>query len=241
MATILLYFLACFLIGSLPFGEITARLKTGKTLLVPDSRDTLPPGEVFDILGIPTGIVICLLDSLKGFVAVYPVTVRMFGPEAYSQWWIVGIGGILTVIGHCNSPFLGFRGGRGLAPTFGVMVTLLYVPALLSFFLGLFLAFWGLSSKPGALSAAGAMPLLSIAWVFLVKPDDMNYLYIVAFMSSWTMWEHRSELKNYLGIKSSSSTFSAPLADETTKKTAEDNAQEIEKTSSESDITNQQL
>ncbi|MBU1108370.1 MAG: glycerol-3-phosphate acyltransferase [Candidatus Riflebacteria bacterium] len=202
MTTIIQYFLACFLIGSLPFGEILARLKTGKSLILPGSRDTRPPGEVFEILGLPLGIFVCLLDCLKGFVAVYPLTVSLIGEDAYSQWWIVGLGGILTVIGHCNSPFLGFKGGRGLAPTFGVMVTLLPVPALLSMFLGLFLAFWGLSSKPGALSAAGAMPLLSIAWVFLVKFQDLDYLYIVAFMSSWTMWEHRSELKNYLGIKS---------------------------------------
>ncbi|KAF1079772.1 MAG: hypothetical protein GQF41_3889 [Candidatus Rifleibacterium amylolyticum] len=205
MTTFVTYFIACFLIGSLPFGEIVARLKTGKSLLLPGSRDTRLPGEVFEILGIPTGIIVCLLDCMKGFLAVYPVTVKMIGADAYSQWWVVGIGGILTVIGHCNSPFLGFRGGRGLAPTFGVMVTLLYVPALISLVLGLSLAFWGLSSKPGALSAAGAMPLLSIAWVFLVRPGDINYLYIVAFMSIWTMWEHRSELKNYLGIKTLSS------------------------------------
>ena len=201
MTSTIQYFLACFLIGSLPFGEILARLKTGKSLLQPGSRDTRPPGEVFEILGLPLGILVCVLDCFKGFIAVYPVTVALIGADAYSQWWIVGLGGILTVIGHCNSPLLGFKGGRGLAPTFGVMVTLLPVPAFLSLLLGLFLAFWGLSSKPGALSAAGAMPLLSIAWVFLVKPQDLDYLYIVAFMSSWTMWEHRSELKNYLGIK----------------------------------------
>ncbi|HAE37509.1 MAG TPA: hypothetical protein DCG57_02585, partial [Candidatus Riflebacteria bacterium] len=184
MTIILQYFVACFLIGSLPLGEIVARLKSGKSLIVPGSRDTRPPGEVFEILGISTGIIVCILDALKGFLAVYPVTIKLIGPEAYSQWWVVGIGSVLTVIGHCNSPFLGFKGGRGLAPTFGVMVTLLYVPALLSLFLGLFLAFWGLSSKPGALSAAGAMPLLSIAWVFLYRPQDLDYLYIVAFMST---------------------------------------------------------
>jgi glycerol-3-phosphate acyltransferase PlsY len=206
MTIILQYFVACFLIGSLPLGEIVARLKSGKSLIVPGSRDTRPPGEVFEILGISTGIIVCILDALKGFLAVYPVTIKLIGPEAYSQWWVVGIGSVLTVIGHCNSPFLGFKGGRGLAPTFGVMVTLLYVPALLSLFLGLFLAFWGLSSKPGALSAAGAMPLLSIAWVFLYRPQDLDYLYIVAFMSTWTMWEHRSELKNYLGLKSAKAT-----------------------------------
>ncbi|EKD84506.1 MAG: hypothetical protein ACD_39C00004G0002 [uncultured bacterium] len=225
MTTIVQYFVACFLIGSLPFGEAIARLRTGKSLLRPGTRDTIPPGEVFEILGIPTGILVCILDSLKGVIAVYPVALKLIGHDAYAQWWVVGLGGILTVIGHCNSPFLGFKGGRGLAPTFGVMVTLLYVPALLSLALGLFLAFWGLSSKPGALSAAGAMPLLSIAWVLLIRPQDINYLYIVAFMSTWTMWEHRSELKNYLGIKSQNPSFPEPAveaADATTSQPNDD-------------------
>jgi len=237
MSTIVPYFIACFLIGSLPFGEVVARLKAGKSLLLPGSRDTLPPGEVFEILGIPTGIIVCLLDCMKGFLAVYPITLRMIGAEAYSQWWVVGIGGILTVIGHCNSPFLGFRGGRGLAPTFGVMVTLLYVPALISLVLGLSLAFWGLSSKPGALSAAGAMPLLSIAWVFLVKPGDINYLYIVAFMSILTMWEHRSELKNYLGIKTlSNSEVAFPDKDDATAQTDAEDSETIENSSNQNKV-----
>ena len=224
MTILIQYFVACFLIGSLPFGEIVARIKTGKSLILPGSRDTRPPGEVFEILGIPTGIIVCILDALKGFVAVYPVTVKLIGPEAYSQWWVVGLGSVLTVIGHCNSPFLGFKGGRGLAPTFGVMVTLLYVPALLSLLLGLSLAFWGLSSKPGALSAAGAMPLLSIGWVFLIRPQDLDYLYIVAFMSTWTMWEHRSELKNYLGIKSQVPAQTSEAATNTTGDQTDDDA-----------------
>jgi glycerol-3-phosphate acyltransferase PlsY len=81
------------------------------------------------------------------------------------------------------------------------MATLLPIPAIFAFLIGLWLAFWGLSTKPGALSAAGAMPLLSIIWVLAIKPQDLYYLYIVAFMSLWTFWEHRDELKSYMGIK----------------------------------------
>lgn len=205
MTNYLIYFLLCFLIGSLPLGEVIARLKSGKSLIQPGTRNTLPPAAFFEILGIPVAITVCFLDALKGFITVYPMALWLIGPEPYSAWWAISLGGLLTVVGHCNSPFLGFKGGRGLSPVFGVMVTLLPVPAFLCLFLGLFLAFWGLSSKPGALSAAGAMPLLSIAWVVFIRPDHLDYLYVVAFMALWTMWEHREELKNYMGLKSGNS------------------------------------
>ena len=45
------------------------------------------------------------------------------------------------------------------------------------------------------------MPLLSIAWVLAIRPDEINYLYVVATMSIWTMWEHRDELLSYMGIR----------------------------------------
>jgi glycerol-3-phosphate acyltransferase PlsY len=200
-----LYLLVSFLIGSLPFGEIASRLKTGKTLIKPGTRTTRPPKDMFAFLGIPLGLLVCILDIFKGFIVVFPLAQYFLGPDPYFNWGWISLAGLLCVIGHCNSIFLSFKGGRGLAPTFGVMVTLLPGPATLAFFLGFFLAFWGLSSKPGALSAAGAMPLLSIIWVVKIKPEDLFYLYIVAFMSLWTFWEHRDELKNYLGLNSSNS------------------------------------
>lgn len=201
----LVYFALCLLIGSLPVGEIVARLFKGKSLIQKGTRSTLPPSEVFELLGATACMIVNIIDGLKGFVAVYPLATYFIGPEPYRMWWVVTFGGLLTVIGHCNSFILGFKGGRGLMPTFGVMVTLLPYPAILASLLGFFLGFWGLSTKPGALSAAGAMPLLSIAWVLLLKPEDLYYLYIVAFMSLWTIWEHRSEFKNYLGLSASTS------------------------------------
>jgi glycerol-3-phosphate acyltransferase PlsY len=198
----LIYLTTCFFIGSIPFGELLSRLKTGKSMIQPGSRTTVAPAQMFELLGIPLGILICLLDFFKGFLVSYPLAIYFLGETPYSSWGWISLGGLLTVIGHCNSIFLGFKGGRGLSPTFGVMATLLPIPAIFAFLLGLFLAFWGLSTKPGALSAAGAMPLLSIVWVLAIKPEELFYLYIVAFMSLWTFWEHRDELKSYMGIKS---------------------------------------
>jgi glycerol-3-phosphate acyltransferase PlsY len=201
MNLLLAYLLACFFIGSLPFGELFNRIKVGKSLIKAGTRTTIAPAAMFESLGIPLGVTVCMLDFCKGFLTAYPLAIYFLGQNPYQHWGWVSLGGLLTVIGHCNSPFLGFKGGRGLAPTFGVMATLLPIPAIFAFLIGLWLAFWGLSTKPGALSAAGAMPLLSIIWVLAIKPQDLYYLYIVAFMSLWTFWEHRDELKSYMGIK----------------------------------------
>ncbi len=202
MQTVLIYLCAAYFIGSLPFGEILSRLKTGKSLILEGTRTTVAPAKMFELLGIATGTLICLLDFFKGFLVAYPLAALTFGENPYVNWGWISLASLLTLIGHCNSVFLGFKGGRGLSPTVGVMASLLPIPAAIAFCLGLFLAFWGLSTKPGALSAAGAMPLLSIIWVLVVKPQDLFYLYIVAFMSLWTFWEYRDELKSYMGIKS---------------------------------------
>lgn len=229
MQQLIIYLVACYLIGSIPFGEILSRLKTGKTLIQERTRTTVAPAKMFELLGIPLGTLICVLDFLKGFITSYPLAVLLMGPEPYHAWGWISLGGLLTVIGHCNSLFLGFKGGRGLAPTFGVMATLLPVPAVFAFLIGAWLAFWGLSSKPGALSAAGAMPLLSIIWVLAIKPQELFYLYIVAFMSLWTFWEHRDELKSYMGIKTTQidnpSSETSELPAENTDKSSDANGQ----------------
>lgn len=241
MQQILIYLGACFLIGSIPFGEIISRLKSGNSLIQEKTRTTVPPARMFELLGIPLGIIICLFDFLKGFLASYPLAVALLGPEPYHAWGWVSLGGLLTVIGHCNSIFLGFKGGRGLAPTFGVMATLLPVPAVFAFIIGLWLAFWGLSTKPGALSAAGAMPLLSIIWVMAIRPEELFYLYIVAFMSLWTFWEHRDELKSYMGMGATDSAKDEDSSEESSFQTEEDRQKSDESANAQESAENDSL
>jgi glycerol-3-phosphate acyltransferase PlsY len=212
MQKYLAFALLAYIIGALPTGAFFARLKKGKSLIEPGTRSTKRPQDVFEILGIPLGIFVSILDILKGILVVRFLTTVFFGQAGLQTWWIAAIGGLLVVIGHCNSALLGFRGGRGLAPTFGVLVSIFPIPAILSTLLGTWLAFWGLSSKPGALSAAGVMPILSIVWVTWFRPEETYYLFVVAFMSLWTMWEYRDELNNYLGLSSANKNIPPPTS-----------------------------
>ena len=196
MTNLLLYTIMAYLIGSFPTGTIVAHFK-GVSLFNPGERTTMRAGEVFKVLGNKAAMLVTLVDALKGtFVVSLLLTWLIKDPNP--AWWVISIGGLLAVVGHCNSAYLGLRGGRGLATSFGVLFYLMPIPTLLSWVVWGCLSFWGLSTKPGALSSAGAMPIFSIAWV-LYKPEHTYFLYLVAFLSLWIIWEHRDSLIAYFG------------------------------------------
>ncbi|MBF0501563.1 MAG: glycerol-3-phosphate acyltransferase [Candidatus Riflebacteria bacterium] len=198
----ILYFIAAYTVGAIPTGYLAARLTGRPSIFLPGERTPCYAGDVYKILGMPLGIFVTFLDVLKGCVVVWPLVDLMMGPGNLLPWWVVAFGGLLVVIGHSHSLFLGFRGGRGLATSFGVLFCLLPVPTLLSCFIWAALSFWGLSTRPGALSSAGAMPLFSIPWVWWVQPERVNYLFVVAFLSLWTLYEYRESLMSYMGLRS---------------------------------------
>ncbi len=227
--SVVTFFVLAYLVGSIPTGTIAARLAGKGSLLVPGERSTLRAREVFEVLGMGLGITVTIIDILKGVAVVWPLRAwlvgplptdpGLVGPLAAPPWWAVCGGALLVVIGHCNSALLGFRGGRGLATTFGVMLVLLPVPAILAFVLWGGLSFWGLSTRPGALLAAGAMPLLSIPYIWWFHADQLEYLFLVAFLSVWTIWEYRAAMISYFypstppppqGISSPHSAETAP-------------------------------
>ncbi len=202
--SIIYYFLAVYLIGSIPIGDICARLFKHDTVFKPGEWTTKHSGDVFGLLGMKLGIVITILDILKGWLAISPLLQYLAHPSPDSQTWVMCTGGVLVVIGHCHSLFLGFKGGKGLAPTAGVLFTILPVPAFISFLIWAALSFWGLSVRPGAVSAAGAMPLVSIPYIYYIAPEQLMYLYVVAALSICTMWEYRASLLSYMGLGPSS-------------------------------------
>lgn len=69
------------------------------------------------VLGVRWGVIVALLDVLKGWLPTYLV-LRTMGPA------LAGIAGVTLVLGHVFSPFLRGRGGKGVATTLGVLLAL---------------------------------------------------------------------------------------------------------------------
>lgn len=69
------------------------------------------------LMGRKTGIVVALIDIAKGYVPA-AVAAAVWGDE-YGM-----IAGLAAIVGHVTSPFLGFRGGKGVATAGGVVLAL---------------------------------------------------------------------------------------------------------------------
>jgi glycerol-3-phosphate acyltransferase PlsY len=153
-ATTLLLALAGYLLGSIPFGLILAKLFAGKDVREYGSGN-IGATNVSRVVGPVAGILTLLLDAAKGAVAVW-LAARLTG-DAASAMILAGVGALL---GHCFPVWLRFQGGKGVATALGVYTALCPLAAAAAFLLFLLVvAFWRYVSL-GSLAAAAAMPLL---------------------------------------------------------------------------------
>jgi acyl phosphate:glycerol-3-phosphate acyltransferase len=153
-----------FLLGSIPNGYLVARAK-GIDIREHGSKN-IGATNVLRVLGKGPGYTVFALDALKGIAAV------LLGG------WIGGwradhlgeiIGGVGCILGHSYTPWLGFKGGKGVATTAGVLLTLfpLVLVAVLAVWL---LCFYTLRYVSlASMVAAAAMPLA--VWAIVVRRD----------------------------------------------------------------------
>ncbi len=155
MTNLLLYIVAYFL-SAIPFGFILAKVfanvdvrkegsgNIGATNVLRVLKEKAP--HLAKKLTIATFI----LDATKGAIVV--LIAMALGAEPAVLWTIA----VLSVLGHCFSPFLGFEGGKGVATGFGVLLVLLPTPSLIAiltwFIAGKFLKISSLSSLIGLLA-----------------------------------------------------------------------------------------
>lgn len=144
----ILWIIGAYLVGSIPFGLITGLLFFKKDLRKFGSGNIGMTNAV-RLLGWPAGIVVFALDFAKGFFPVYFYKHTLaihtsIGTQGAESLFLQGVV-VTTVLGAIFSPYVGFRGGRGVATSLGAFVpilgTLISVP-LVVFILFLILFRW---------------------------------------------------------------------------------------------------
>jgi len=106
-----------FLLGSLPFGFWLGRLK-GIDIRKQGSGN-IGATNVGRILGRGWGYLVFALDFAKGWIGVW-VAQKLGDP---ADLWVVAAG-LFSVLGHVFTPWVGFRGGKGVATSAGVLLAL---------------------------------------------------------------------------------------------------------------------
>ena len=178
------YVLTAFFLGSLPFGHWLALVR-GVDLRRQGSGNT-GATNVGRVLGKKWGIFVFVLDLGKGWIAV--ALAQRIGnlPET----WSVTVG-VFAVLGHVFSPWLGFRGGKGVATSAGILIGLAPWVAL-GVALIWFLTFqMSRTVSVASLCAATAFPL----FVFWLMPEQKVFQWISIGMTVLVWFRHRDNLK----------------------------------------------
>ena len=152
---ILLFMLGAFILGAVPFGQVIARLHSGVDLKKIGSGN-IGATNVARTLGVKLGVLTLLLDMGKGMAAV------LLAKWLFESEGPAAVAGLAAMLGHVYSPFLKFKGGKGVATALGVylgLIPLALVPATLVFFL--VVAKWGYVSA-GSLAGAVVAPVSAV-------------------------------------------------------------------------------
>jgi glycerol-3-phosphate acyltransferase PlsY len=181
-------------------GSIPTAVWTGKIFHHIDIRNhgsgNAGATNVIRVLGWRAGIPVMILDVFKGWgAASLPVFIQITGPETTSLVNLQILCGLLAIIGHIYPVFAGFRGGKGVATIFGVLLAL--NPLLTLSCIGVFLAVLFVSGyvSLSSMSAGVAFPLfLSL---FFNAPSTIFSLFsfLVALAIIYT---HRKNISRLL-------------------------------------------
>ena len=174
-----------YLIGAISFAHLIARFK--QVDLTKIGSGNFGATNVYRALGFKYAILVFILDILKGVIPTY-YTVTLF--ESPIIQLIVGVAAIL---GHTFSLFLGFRGGKGVATTIGVLLVLVTKPMVMTLFFAIVILiifrYVSLASIFGAL-------LLPVLVNYFNEPK--SFIYMVSFLSFFIIINHRSNIRRLL-------------------------------------------
>ena len=178
-------FAGSYFLGSIPFGYLIASIK-GYDLKEKGSGN-IGATNVFRVVGKKEGILAFMLDLLKGFIPV--MYFSNISP-------VIGITATLgAVLGHITTPFLKFKGGKGIATGFGSLLALMPVPALSSF--GVWILFVLLTRRVSAGSLVGALAL-PVFYFFFSRPTVIPVLIIAILITVMVFITHRSNIRRLI-------------------------------------------
>lgn len=173
-----------YLLGGLPFGYWFVRLTSGRDIRTMGSGN-IGATNVQRSIGTKAGIVVLLLDILKGFLAVWLAALLTHGDTT-----ALALAAVAVMLGHCYPVFLGFKGGKAVACFVGAFLYL--APLALLITTAVFLAVVALSKYVSLGSILGALVFPVALW--LVNRPPRSILYASIFAAALVIYRHKGNI-----------------------------------------------
>ncbi|MBG9784490.1 glycerol-3-phosphate 1-O-acyltransferase PlsY [Shouchella lehensis] len=190
--TTIFFVLFSYLLGSVSFSYLIAK-KIKKIDIRKEGSGNAGATNTLRVLGVGPAITVLLLDVVKG---VLPVLLAMLFTDAA---FVHVLTGFAAILGHNWPIYFGFRGGKGVATSMGVLVSLVFLPALLAGVVAIASIFItryvSLGSLLFAVLTPVALVLLMLIPSFSYPFEYMLFTVILAVMS---LWRHRTNVSRLL-------------------------------------------
>jgi len=217
--SILLVFVISFLLGSIPWGLIISKLFYKKDLRKHGSGN-IGTTNALRTLGKVGGGIVFLLDFGKGvlagaialfiyskLIAVVPLNLGIFDFKGLQYEWmdyskvtnitkytqiLLATAACGCIVGHVFSPWLKFKGGKGVAVAVGCLfVSLGWYPAVAELALFAWLVYVSRYVSVGSITAATVLPFVAL-WVY----GDNGYAVLMLTIAAVVViWAHRGNIK----------------------------------------------
>ncbi|MEW6087271.1 MAG: glycerol-3-phosphate 1-O-acyltransferase PlsY [bacterium] len=188
---IVLFLLFCYFIGSIPFAYIAGMVLKGIDIREYGSKNT-GATNVSRVLGKIPGIIVFVLDFAKGLAPV--LLAGHFFKYQENLVIIKILSGLFSVCGHIWTVFLNFKGGKGVASSFGVMAGITPKSTLIVFLIWAIIVFLFRYISLGSIAASLSLPLV----VFFVEKEKAAVFIFTLLMSVIVIYKHRENIKRLL-------------------------------------------
>jgi glycerol-3-phosphate acyltransferase PlsY len=187
---------AAYLLGSIPTGFLVAKAKGIDIRTV--GSGNIGATNVFRALGTPAGVVVLLVDALKGWVAVVLVSRAVYhwilpGSDAQEREWLAICAGLSAILGHNYTCWLHFKGGKGIATSAGVLVAL--VPWSLIIILTIWILVFAFTRYVSLASICASASLPFAAWL---TGQSLTMVIVVALMGALAIYKHKGNIQRLL-------------------------------------------
>ena len=175
-----------YLLGSISFGMIVAKLAGGPNLREVGSKNT-GATNVLRVMGLKIGLIVFVLDILKARIACI-----------IGRIWLglngAMLAGLVVVIGHNWPCFFQFKGGKGVASTLAVMLLTFPIPAIICYVVAIVLI---ATTKYVSL---GSITLAALFAILVIATNWANWLVIlwVLIIAGLLIWRHHANIGRLL-------------------------------------------
>lgn len=187
MTASILWLVGAYLIGAVPFGYLIGRLR-GVDVRTVGSKN-IGATNVFRTVGKKWGLLAFACDVLKGLLPT--LAAKAFASEPDLPLAV----GVAAVVGHMLTPYMKFKGGKGVATAFGMLIGL--IPGMVGVAFLLFSVVFALSHYISLGSCSAAAFLAVAVWFPILGARgyaDLPQCVLVTFVALFVIWKHRANI-----------------------------------------------